>query len=216
MIKVFRFPTGELEANCFVAIDEASGDAFVVDPGAPSPSADRLLESLREGQLRYILLTHGHFDHIGNAAALKRKHHGAEIVISKKDAAFTNNDRLNLCFVFGLTLEHFSADRTVDDGDILPFGSDGIEVLSTPGHTAGSVCYLTEDCIFTGDTIMKMTTGRTDFPTGSGLEMMKSAERLAELEGDFRMFCGHGDNTTLEYEREHNYAMRNGSYDDLY
>ncbi len=217
MIKVECYPVGELQANCYIVFDDIQNLCFAVDTGAPSPQAEESIDRFGGNKLRYILLTHGHFDHIGNAAAMKRKYPTAEIVISEDDSSFTENDALNLSSHFcDVQIEHFSADITVNDGMELPFGEKTIKIIGTPGHTRGGVCYLFEDMLFTGDTIMSRTTGRMDFPTGSSRDMFESAAKIAALDGNLKLYCGHGNATTLDFERKHNFAMGNITYDDLY
>lgn len=216
MINVECFPLGELQANCYFVTDDEAKVSFIVDMGAPSALVEDKINTFGAENLKYILLTHGHFDHIGNAAALKKKYPDAKIVIGEADSEFTTNDSLNLSLYFASGLEHFTADILVNDGSKLSFGNSEIEVIATPGHTRGGVCYLIGDILFTGDTIMSRTTGRMDFPTGSSKEMYQSVQRIAAMQGDLRLYCGHGSSTTLEFERKHNIAMGNISYDDLY
>ncbi len=214
MIKVECFPLGSLGANCyFVTHNEV---ALLVDPGASSTTVENKINDFGADKLKYILLTHGHFDHIGNAAALKKRYPNASIVISEGDAEFTERDSLNLSLFFGEPVEHFKADILVNDGTELAWGDEKIKVLATPGHTCGGVCYIVGDCIFTGDTIMSQTTGRMDFPTGSSKDMYVSVQKIAALEGNLRVYCGHGASSTLNYERQHNIFMGNTAYDDLY
>ena len=215
MIKTECFPVGQLLANCYFVRDEEAGTALLVDTGAPSKEMEEAVDAFGGEKLQYILLTHGHFDHIGNTAALKQKYPWVKVVISEKDAAFTRRDDLNLSLFFDGTLPHFDADILVRDGDELPFGKGTIQVLSTPGHTAGGVCYRLEDCLFTGDTLMSCTTGRTDFPTGSPRQMMESIKRIAAIPEDLTLYCGHGESSTLDYERIHNFFMRDSDDDDL-
>ncbi len=216
MLNIRCFPLGELQANCYFVTDEESGVSLLIDTGAPSAEVEKAVEDFGAEKLEYLLLTHGHFDHIGNAAAIKRKYPDVRIVIGEKDSDFTTKDTLNLSLYFDGTLEHFTADILVKDNDELPFGKNKIKVISTPGHTSGGVCYLIGSKLFTGDTIMSCTTGRTDFPTGSIRDMMRSVARIAQIEGNPEVYCGHGESTTLDYERKHNMFMRKDGYDDLY
>ncbi len=215
MVKVECFPLGELQANCYF-VTEGNDMSLLIDPGEPSSDVEKRVREFGEKKLRYILLTHGHFDHIGGAAHFKRLFPDAQIVISEKDSAFTRENRLNLSLFFMDSFDTFDADITVNDGDKLEFGRETISIMSTPGHTAGGVCYLLGDCIFTGDTVMSGTTGRMDFPTGSSRDMFRSVARIASIKEDLKMYCGHGEATTLGYEREHNIYMRKDRYDDLY
>ena len=215
MIKVKCFPVGALSANCyFVTAD--NDESLLIDTGAPAKELDRIINEFGADKLKYILLTHGHFDHVANTAAVKREYPNVKIVISEKEKDFTTRDNLNLSLFFDGTIEHFDADILVNDGDELPFGKYKIKVLATPGHTIGGVCYIIDDSIFTGDTLIAGTTGRTDFPTGSIAGMRKSIARLAAIEGDLNVYCGHGESTRLGYERDNNYFMEKVRYDNIY
>lgn len=216
MIKVKWFPVGELAANCYFVYDEEEGVSLLIDTGAPCEEMYRAVEAFGADKLQYLLLTHGHFDHIGNASAVREKYPQVKIVIGEKDKDFTQRDSLNLSLFFEEGLKHFDADILVNEGDELPFGRERIKVLSTPGHTAGGVCYIIGDSVFTGDTLISGSCGRTDFPTGSGREMIASLRRLAELPGDMKVYCGHGESSTLEYERRTNFCMRSDEHDDIY
>ena len=217
MIKVECYPVGEIEANCYAVFDTEQDICFVVDTGAPSEELERSLDKFGGEKLKYILLTHGHVDHIGNTLAIKKKYPAAAVVIGREDSKFTNDDYLNLSYKFeSRRFDHFDADKEVGNADELPFGNKTIKVIETPGHTKGGVCYLFEDMLFTGDTIMTGTTGRMDLPTGNTRDMINSVRLIAGLEGDLRLFCGHGNATTLDYERKHNYVMEYYINEDLY
>ena len=216
MLLIDRFSIGELEANCYFVRDDVTQTALIVDMGVPSEEVYREIDAFGGENLQYILLTHGHFDHIGNTAALKRRYPRAAIVIGRKDDPFTSSAALNLSVHFDISCEPFRADRLVDDGEKLPFGNFTIQVIGTPGHTAGGVCYQIGDNLFTGDTIISPTTGRTDFPTGNSREMIASVRKIAALPGNPHLFCGHGEESTLAYERKYNMIMRNCTNEDLY
>lgn len=209
-MNVKYYPLGELGANCCFVTDSSDSFSLVVDPGAPSVKIEELINDFGSETLKYILLTHGHFDHIGNAAALKERFPASKIVISREDEPFTKNDHLNLAAYMGdITVTHFTPDIIVSDNDVIDFGSETIRVISTPGHTAGSVCYVIGDSIFTGDTLMKGTTGRVDFPTGSSSDMRNSLSKLSALKEDYKLYCGHGESSTLHYEKKHNIFLGN-------
>ena len=207
MTVVKKISLGELGANCYFVT--SGNDSLVIDPGDSSEMLLNLINEFGAEKFKYILLTHGHFDHIGNTAALKKMYPDSKIVISEKEKEFTTTPRLNLSLFFGSDCEPFKADITVDDGDILPFGDERIKVMSTPGHTIGSVCYLFSDCLFSGDTLFRESIGRVDFPTGNDEEMKNSLKKLYNLPGNPVVYCGHDASTTLDSERKNNYAMRN-------
>lgn len=181
--------------NCYVLADEASGAATVIDPG--DDVTETLLDLCAEKgwQLRSVFLTHGHFDHIGGVTALQKAMPDLPVYLHPGDA--NNTDPLgNTAALSGVKLWR--------EGDVIPLGSLQVEVLSTPGHTKGSVCLRCRDALFTGDTLFASSCGRTDLPGGSYEELMLSLGRLARLEGDFRVFPGHDRFTTLEQERRDN------------
>ncbi len=207
-MKVEAFQVGIISTNCYVLTDD-NGLGLVVDPAAPSQELNKKIEQFEDGRIKYILLTHGHFDHIGYADELRRKT-GAKIVIYKGEEKFLRNSALNLSsFMGGLKIAPFDADVVVNDEDKIPFGENFIRVIHTPGHTSGSCCYIIDDILFSGDTLMAGSMGRTDFPTGNYDEIIESLKRLRNLEGDYKVYCGHGSSTTLEYERNNNFCMKN-------
>jgi len=161
-------------------------------------------------KLKYILLTHGHFDHIFGVHGL-REATGAKVVIHFKDAEHLVDPKKSLA-EGNMPEPHIpvTADVLVKEGDILTLGEEEIKVMSTPGHTMGSVCYIieSEKTIISGDTLFCMTAGRTDFPDGSDELMISSLKRLIALEGDYRVLPGHNRETTLESERKRNWYIR--------
>ncbi len=216
MIKIECFPLGEIEANCYFVTDPEAKVSLLVDMGDASGEVEEKVRQFGADRLQYLLLTHGHFDHIGYAAQMKQKFPNMQIVIGKEDADFTNDDRLNLAGHFGLRQEHFTADILAEEGSELAFGTETVKVLATPGHTRGGVCYVLGNSIFTGDTLFRGSVGRTDFPTSSTPDMLRSVKKLAELDGNYHLYCGHGADTTLDFERKNNMFMREDSYDNLY
>lgn len=201
-MKITRIPGGPLPTNCYLLEDEATGAAAVIDPGFESEELSNLVQ--KNGHVSVILLTHGHFDHISGVSRLCRET-GARVYLSVNDLLLVGDGRLNLAEPFtGSAVPPFRVDVPLNNGDTVEVGSLTVRVMSTPGHTAGGCCFLVEDAIFSGDTLMKLSCGRTDCPTGSNAQMLDSLRRLAALKGDYRVFPGHGSPTTLDFERQNN------------
>ncbi len=201
LLKAFNPPM--VASNSYIIKDIKSGEAAVIDAGLFNNRFESLIRSMNIERLKYIILTHGHFDHIMGVRKLQ-KVFGGEIVIHEADADCLSDSKKNLAGVLGFACPPFECDMTVSDGDILTLGEEKIEVISTPGHTVGSVCYKTDKYIFSGDTLFNRGIGRTDFPGGSMEEILNSIKKLYALEGDYRVFPGHGGESTLSFERENN------------
>ncbi|MBR4858326.1 MAG: MBL fold metallo-hydrolase [Clostridia bacterium] len=196
-------------ANCYMLVDEKSGEAAIVDPAWYVEEFNDILEK-NNAKLKYIMLTHGHFDHIFGVHGLKEAT-GAKVVIHFKDAEHLIDPKKSLAE--GNMPDPqipVTADVLIKEGDVLTLGDEEIKVMSTPGHTMGSVCYIieSEKTIISGDTLFCMTAGRTDFPDGSDELMIKSLKRLVALDGDYRVLPGHNRETTLESERKRNWYIR--------
>jgi len=200
-MKIAVQQVGELMTNCYIVWDENTKNAAVIDPGDDGAWLADLLK--KEGlTLRYILLTHGHYDHIGGVPELREACGGApEIYLSEKD--------LGLRPVFGEQVYLDPKWITFwKEGDTVTMDSVTFRVLETPGHTPGSVCLLCGDVLFSGDTLFQGSCGRTDFPGGSWTQMESSLRRLYELPGDYTVLSGHTGSTTLERERKTNMFMQ--------
>ncbi len=206
MIKIQCYVVGMIATNCYLIEDEASGALAVIDPGDHS---DELIAELdrRGGKLDYILLTHGHYDHVLGAAELCDRYHPV-VCAAEAEMELLQKGLYNLSSVHNIRINSFNVDRLLSDGDVIMLGETEIRFINTPGHTVGSGCYIADDCIFSGDTIFCESIGRTDFPTSSMRAMMKSVERIKNLEGDYAVYPGHEMFTTLEHERKYNPFMR--------
>ena len=191
---------GMLAENCYLLLDEASGEAAVIDPGFVN---DQLLGEIAKYKVRFILLTHGHFDHIAGVDRL-RALTGAPCAAFRTEGAFAADPAQNgALLMFGRPVA-CTVDRLLDDGETIRVGAVPVQVLHTPGHTAGGCCYVTPEAVFTGDTLMGYSVGRCDLPTGDAAALAASLEKLAALPGDPAICGGHGPVTRLSEEKRRN------------
>ena len=191
---------GLIKTNCYlISTDKA---AVVIDPGFKTEITADFLKA-NGGKARMILITHAHFDHIGGAEAL-RDETGVEIGIGELDAPALRDTEFNLSDKFHAHIAPFSADRTFCDGEKFSVGDIDFEVILTPGHTVGGVSYLSGESLFSGDTLFAGAVGRTDMPGGSLKALKKSLKRLIDLPNETKVYPGHGDFTTVGYEKENN------------
>lgn len=202
-IEVERLLVGAIVTNCYLVRCSTDGEAVVIDPGA---EGEKILAAAKKKglTLRYIINTHGHGDHIGANSYIKT-HTGAEILIHGADAHMlvSPHDNLSAWLYGGLTSP--PADRLLVDNDQIVCGDVVFRVLSTPGHTPGSISLALPDLVFTGDALFKESIGRTDFPGGSLTDLLTGVRKnLFTLPGDTVVYPGHGPATTIGHEREHN------------
>lgn len=195
-MQVSKIVTNPMGENCYIIKDD--GFCAIVDPGG---GAEAILKQTAGTTVKYILLTHGHFDHILAVADIKRKT-GAKIVISREDAPMLSDESLNLAKKFGSSYEKAEADIKVTDGDTINIGNTSFAVIATPGHTIGSVCYFTEGILFSGDTLFRGTIGNIEYENKS--IMKSSLKKLMDLPDDTRVYPGHEDETTIGLERKNN------------
>lgn len=213
MFNVVSIPTGPLAVNTYIVWydgEEPPFDCVVIDPA----NSNKVLRALAERQLncRAILLTHGHFDHIMGVAKLKDAT-GAKVYINRLDADAISDGRSSLAHMVGLRVDPSRVDVFVEDG--MTFTEAGVEftAIHTPGHTKGGVCYVVEKerVIFSGDTLFRLSYGRTDLAGGDSMALYESLMyRLFTLKGDYRVLPGHEAETTLEFEKQNNPCVHNG------
>ena len=204
-MKILRYVLGELATNCYLLLDEESGETAVIDPADDAETLRRAVE--RSGAaLRYILLTHGHRDHTLAAPELHELFPNAEVYIHAADKGDVGTYSYPMDELIGGALKFY------DEGDTLPLGALAVEVLHTPGHTGGSVCLRCvrdgQRALFTGDTLFAGSMGRIDLPGAQPEWMMPSLARLKALEGDYDVLPGHGETSTLARERRYNLYLR--------
>ncbi len=212
--------TGMFHTNCYMVGDEKAGECVLFDPGA---SITKLKEFIDENgmKVKYIVLTHAHFDHVMAAPTIKA-YTGAQLLIHERDAHLLSPENpdvnrknylrevISKGDVRDYEYEMPVIDRLLTEGDTFEVGELTFTVLHTPGHTGGSSTFLCGDILLTGDTLFKDACGRWDMNSGSEDDMMHSLARLHDLEGDYRVFSGHGRPTTLAQERINNSYMRTG------
>ena len=202
-MKLESLTVGLIGTNCYLLWDESAGNAAaIVDPGG---SADLILNKIKQEKLdvKMILLTHGHFDHVMGVPDLLAAYPDLPVYITKTDYPEARDGGQ-----FGYRMGEVSSVQFYDEGDTVELGGLKIDVLRTPGHTPGSVTLRVEDVLLTGDTLFCGSCGRTDFPGGSYADMQRSLKRLADLPGDYRVYPGHEGSTTLDYERRYNPFMQ--------
>lgn len=207
MIKIMSRVLGMISTNCYLLVNPENSESIIVDP-ADSPELVEELVVKSESKPQAILLTHGHFDHVGAALALKDMY-GIKIYASKDEEMLLASPDINLSGAYGMNIS-FKADEWLRDGQEIDIAGFHIKAIHTPGHTAGSMCYYIEDekTLMSGDTLFECSVGRTDFPTSSGAAMNASLrDKLAVLPDDVDVFPGHGEFTTIGYEKINNPFM---------
>ncbi len=194
-------PVGMIGTNCYVLGDEATKSLAVIDPGDDAQDIENLVK--KSGmEVKMILLTHGHFDHVTAVPGLLKLHPGIPVYLNQKDLELAQEPSQ-----FGNGIGSIETVKFYDEGDTVQLGQLSIQVLSTPGHTPGSVTLLCGNAMFSGDTLFAGSCGRTDFPGGSYKQMTQSLRRLANLKGNYTVYPGHEGFSDLDHERRYNYFM---------
>ncbi len=207
-MKVARINAYEFGSNCWLVFDEKSGEGIIIDP---SPETEKIIETLKDRKvtLKYIFLTHGHFDHMTSVDSL-RDALGIPLCIHKDDGECLVNSNLNAYRKFmAADLVFRPAEILLEEGDKLSFGDLEITLMHTPGHSEGSVCYFVEDAMFSGDTLFDGSIGRCDLMGSDTKKMIGSLKRIASLNKDYTIYTGHGSVTTLSKQKQYNYYLKN-------
>ena len=205
---ITRLVVGPLEVNCYLVRNQESGLAAVIDPGG---DPERIIEQCEKAQATavYLINTHGHIDHIGANAHLKRTYPDAKLCIGTKDAPLLVEPTRNLPLQFGGPVEPLAADVLLSEGDRLEVGGIVLEVLETPGHTPGSISLRAGDgenvVLFCGDLLFAGSVGRTDLPGGNMAQLRNSVQRkVFALPESTVILPGHGPETTVGQEKRTN------------
>ena len=196
MLNMKHLALGAYQTNCYLVWDEASPTCVVIDPGYEPDTV--LAEAKKLGkEIAAILLTHGHFDHVGGVKDLAAET-GCKVYLNEAELSMPPQ----------MTAGSLYYTNLYGEGDYVEEAGLSFKVLHTPGHTPGSVCLRCENALFSGDTLFWGSCGRTDLPGGSWSTIRTSLKRLADLPGDFEVYPGHGDSTTLSFERKMNPYMQ--------
>ena len=203
-VKIGRIPLGNMGTNCYFVYKEDTKDAIVFDP---ADNGDYLYDKLKDNGItvKAIFLTHGHFDHIYGVKKLKELS-GAKVYASADEVDVLEDPHKNVSEMFGRVIS-LKPDETFNDLDVMDIAGMTFQVLATPGHTAGSVCFYFKDdnILIAGDTLFEGSVGRTDFPTGSMKTLVESVNsKLMVLPDNTRVYPGHGGTTTIGDERQNN------------
>lgn len=196
---------GPVSTNCYIVSNEKTKEAFIIDPGE---EAERIEKKILEEQLdlKAILLTHGHFDHMMAVNDLLEKHH-VDVYIGENETELLGDPYQN-CSGSMMNQPYITkAHKVLRDNEIVEMAGMNIKVLYTPGHTIGGVCYYmeAEGVLFSGDTVFCQSVGRSDLPTGNGRVLQESIrKKIVPLPDDVQIFPGHGDDTVLSYEKTYN------------
>lgn len=198
-----QFTLGNLENNNYLLIDNETKEAILIDCTEISEDIEKVLQE-SGATLKYILLTHGHFDHVLGVNYFRNKNN-CKVLVHEDDKILLDSMK-EFAARFGLPpVETQTIDGYISENDIIQFADNEIKVIHTPGHTQGCVCYLIDDMIFTGDTLFYECVGRTDLPGGS-FEQIKSSikEKLFTLDENIKVYPGHGPSSTIGHEKNNN------------
>ena len=192
MLNIHTMPLGAYQTNCYLLWQDGQDSCLVIDPGYEPETVLRQADRLGK-KIEAILLTHGHFDHVGGVRQLAADT-DCSVYLCQQDLSMPQQ----------MTAGPLYYTHTYREGDTLTLAGISLQVLHTPGHTPGSVCLLAEDALFSGDTLFEGSCGRTDLPGGDTATILSSLARLRQLPGDYRVYPGHGPATTLSEERRFN------------
>lgn len=206
-MNIKRIVVGVYAVNCYIVYNDDK-NGFIIDPGGDSDDIFKFVDE-EKIDLEFILLTHGHGDHIGAVKLVKEKY-DLPIYASIKEKNLLKDPIVNLSkSIPPFKQIELVADKWLSDEEIIDFYGESLEIIETPGHTVGSICILMGDVMFSGDTLFRMSIGRSDLATGSFEEIHNSMKKLYSLKKDYRVLPGHGAESNLDFEKENNPFMKN-------
>ena len=200
---VERLPVGVYAANCYIVYSSDTSEAIVVDPGG---EGEEILNRIKDLKLdvKYIILTHGHGDHIGGLLEVKNGTK-APVLIHEADESYLKDSVKNLSSLMSINKIAISPDELLKDGDVLKLGDYDVEIIHTPGHTPGGICIKIGNDLFTGDTLFAGSIGRTDFEGGSYDEIISSIkDKLVKYPDETIVYPGNGPSSTIGREKKYN------------
>ncbi len=203
LLQIYRLQLGFLQTNCYIVVNDQTKKGIVIDPAEDGDYIVRFIHD-HHFEVNQILLTHGHFDHVGGIGPIK-KEFNAKVWIHEKDAPMLEDPAKNLSFfIEGGGLSQRS-DGFLKEGQSIEFGTSRLDVLHTPGHTPGGVSFVGDHFVFVGDTLFRNSVGRSDFPYASETQLAESIQKkLFALNDDFVVYPGHGPETTIGREKRSN------------
>lgn len=202
MITVKRYDENMLQENTYVLTDSETNQGMIIDPGCYTPAMKTELQHLNE--LKYIILTHAHGDHMGALNAIRRDYPDAVLIAGAKEKNLLLDAENNGSMEFSPEPVSTEADRYVSEGDSVTLGSVTFTFMETPGHTEGGICICGDGKIFTGDTLFFRSIGRTDLYSGNMEQMRKSLQKLMRLPDEIQVLPGHGPGTSIGAEKKGN------------
>ena len=203
-MKILKRVSGNLPVNSYFIVNEETNEGFVIDGGV---SAEGVLAFAKENNINLtaMLLTHTHYDHATCSYDLQKA--GLKIIVAEKEKDGLYDKTINLTSFVNVEFPPLEADQTFVDGEEFTVAGITVKAMLTPGHTKGSTCFIIGNNLFAGDTILEHVIGRTDLKTGSRVELMASLKKLRALEENYNVYSGHGEDSTLEFEKTYNPFM---------
>ncbi|HDY90083.1 MAG TPA: MBL fold metallo-hydrolase [bacterium] len=207
-MKIERFTVGPLMTNCYLVTCEKTNESVIIDPGDVSSD---LLIKVKEHTLKAILLTHGHFDHIGGVRALIDETGVESLLVHTLDAPMLTDPHLNGSFMVGVPISACEPSGYLTEGEDVVFGESSLKVIHTPGHSAGGVSFVSdEEFVIAGDTLFRLSIGRWDLPGGDYATLIKTLkEKFSTMPVSTKVYPGHGEITDIGFEKTHNQFLLN-------